>query len=68
MGKCLSISNGGRVVDKMLCEKLDLSLMINRQRKVMYKKAKDFGFTHPSVVQCSQELDAMLNRYQHIRM
>lgn len=55
-------------MEKMLCEKLDLSLMINKQRKVMYKKAKDFGFTHPSVVQCSQELDALLNRYQLIRM
>jgi stage 0 sporulation regulatory protein len=29
----------------------------------MYKKAKDLGFTHPAVVDCSQELDVLLNKY-----
>lgn len=37
---------------------------INSKRKDMYKKAKLFGFTHPLVVACSQELDSLLNKYQ----
>lgn len=40
-----------------------LKLAIEYKRKVMYKKAKDLGFTHPKVVMCSQELDALLNMY-----
>ncbi|WP_342672211.1 aspartyl-phosphate phosphatase Spo0E family protein [Sporosarcina ureilytica] len=28
--------------------------------------AKHLGFTHPSVVSCSQRLDTLLNRYQEI--
>ncbi len=40
---------------------------IKWKRQDMYVKAKRFGFTHPLVVSCSQELDSLLNRYQSIR-
>ncbi|WP_075619511.1 aspartyl-phosphate phosphatase Spo0E family protein [Paenisporosarcina indica] len=40
---------------------------INLKKHEMYIKAKHFGMTHPSVVACSQELDALLNQYQGIR-
>ena len=40
---------------------------INNKKLEMYNKAKRFGMTHPAVVACSQELDAMLNRYQGIQ-
>ena len=40
-----------------------LKLKIELKRKDMYKKAKDLGFTHPEVVNCSQELDVLLNNY-----
>ncbi|WP_211263253.1 aspartyl-phosphate phosphatase Spo0E family protein [Lysinibacillus contaminans] len=40
-----------------------LKVEIEIKRKVMYKKAKDLGFTHPHVVHCSQELDVLLNKY-----
>ncbi|MEK4486260.1 aspartyl-phosphate phosphatase Spo0E family protein [Psychrobacillus sp. FSL H8-0484] len=41
-----------------------LLIQIGIKRKVMYRKAKMLGFTHPLVVACSQELDQLLNRYQ----
>ena len=37
---------------------------INSKKQEMYKKAKNFGMTHPLVVACSQELDLLLNQYQ----
>ena len=40
-----------------------LKLRIEIKRENMYKKAKDLGFTHPQVVNCSQELDVLLNNY-----
>lgn len=40
-----------------------LKLVIEMKRKDMYKKALDLGFTHPEVVNCSQELDKLLNKY-----
>lgn len=40
-----------------------LKLKIEIKRKDMYKKAQDLGFTHPQVVNCSQELDILLNNY-----
>lgn len=46
----------------LLCKKF-LQDEIEIKRKIMYKKAKDLGFTHPQVVHCSQELDALLNKY-----
>lgn len=43
-----------------------LLLRIKVKRMGMYKKAQLFGFTHPSVVECSQELDTLLNKAQRI--
>lgn len=43
-----------------------LTEIIKCKRK-MYRKAKHLGFTHPSVVQCSQELDDLINKYQGIQ-
>ncbi|RUL48703.1 aspartyl-phosphate phosphatase Spo0E family protein [Lysinibacillus antri] len=40
-----------------------LKLLIEMKRKDMYKKAHNLGFTHPETVNCSQELDALLNIY-----
>ena len=40
-----------------------LKLKIELKREDMYKKAKVLGFTHPEVVNCSQELDVLLNNY-----
>lgn len=40
---------------------------IQVKKRDMYKKAKHFGFTHPCVISCSQELDALLNKYQKIQ-
>lgn len=37
---------------------------IKLKQKYMYVKAENLGFTHPSVIRCSQELDTLLNRYQ----
>ena len=33
----------------------------------MYMQAQNFGFTHPTVVETSQKLDILLNRYQAIQ-
>nr|WP_313890893.1 aspartyl-phosphate phosphatase Spo0E family protein [Psychrobacillus sp.] len=49
-------------VKTALCEK-ELLIQIGIKRKAMYKKAKSFGFTHPIVVSCSQELDVLINKY-----
>nr|WP_106784816.1 aspartyl-phosphate phosphatase Spo0E family protein [Lysinibacillus timonensis] len=40
-----------------------LKVAIEIKRKDMYRKARNLGFTHPEVVTCSQELDALLNVY-----
>jgi stage 0 sporulation regulatory protein len=40
---------------------------ISERKRNMYKKAKHFGFTHPSVVKYSQELDNLLNKYQGVK-
>ena len=50
------------VMKKVFCKYL-LKIAIEAKRKIMYKKAKDLGFTHPQVVHCSQQLDQLLNRY-----
>lgn len=42
----------------------NLNLAVEYKRKEMYKKANDLGYSHPKVVICSQELDALLNMYQ----
>ncbi|MEQ6355347.1 aspartyl-phosphate phosphatase Spo0E family protein [Lysinibacillus sp. M3] len=46
-----------------LTHKQFLKIKIEIKRKIMYRKAMDLGFTHPSVVDCSQELDVLLNKY-----
>lgn len=48
---------------KSLLLKIILKLRIEAKRKHMYKKANVLGFTHPEVVNCSQELDELLNKY-----
>ena len=40
-----------------------LKFKIELKRNDMYTKASDLGFTHPQVVNCSQELDLLLNKY-----
>ena len=57
-----NILKGGNLMKKFLFKKM-LKLKIEIKRKDMYKKAKDLGFTHPQVVNCSQELDVLLNNY-----
>lgn len=47
-------------------KKLILTQKINITRKFMYRLAKRHGYTHPTVVNCSQRLDLLLNRYQNI--
>lgn len=47
-----------------MMQKFILLQKINVMRKCMYFKAKKHGYTHPSVVSCSQRLDNLLNRYQ----
>ena len=43
-----------------------LGVRIKIKRTIMYKKAEQHGFTHPSVVKCSSELDHLLNKAQGI--
>jgi stage 0 sporulation regulatory protein len=37
------------------------------KKKIMYERAKHFGYKHPSVLECSKELDVLLNQYQKIQ-
>ena len=34
----------------------------------MYNRAKKLGRTHPSVIESSQELDILLNKYQEYQL
>lgn len=43
-----------------------LKLRIETKRKHLYKKAYDLGLTHPEVINCSQELDQLLNKYSNL--
>ena len=52
---------------KTIPKKRILLVLIKVKRKIMYMKARDFGLSHPIVVEHSQELDLLLNRYQGIR-
>lgn len=54
---------GGNIVKSHLHQNL-LLVQIELKKKEMYKKAKILGFTHPIVVDCSQKLDELLNKYQ----
>lgn len=49
-------------------QKFILLKQIKVKRKRMYLNAKRFGFTHPTVVTCSQELDSLLNQYQKLEL
>ncbi|MFB5087782.1 MULTISPECIES: aspartyl-phosphate phosphatase Spo0E family protein [Bacillaceae] len=48
---------------KTLLKGNTLLVQIEMKRKVMYNMAKKFGYSHPLVVSCSQELDVLLNKY-----
>ncbi|WP_082798956.1 aspartyl-phosphate phosphatase Spo0E family protein [Metasolibacillus sp. FSL H7-0170] len=48
---------------KHFFEKTILKYRIELKRKQMYKIAKDLGYTHPKVVESSQQLDTLLNIY-----
>ncbi|MEI4770834.1 aspartyl-phosphate phosphatase Spo0E family protein [Psychrobacillus sp. FJAT-51614] len=48
---------------KSLLKGNTLLVRIEIKRKAMYKMAKQFGYSHPLVVSCSQELDVLLNKY-----
>ena len=45
------------LLKKMLKSEIEI------KRKEMYKKAIYLRYTHPQVVNCSQELDVLLNNY-----
>ena len=61
----LNQRNGGIIMDAGLKKKL-LFIRIRMKKISMYKKAKNPGFTHPCVVECSHELDILLNKVQGI--
>lgn len=44
----------------------ELLNQIYEKQKDMYLQAKNYGFTHPTVIRCSQELDTLLNTYQNL--
>ena len=52
---------------KKIPRKCILSSQIKLKQQDMYAKASLFGFTHPIVVACSQELDQLLDKYQRLR-
>jgi len=53
---------------KKVPKKHILSRQIKLKQQDMYAKASLFGFTHPIVVACSQELDILLNKYQGFQL
>ena len=64
--KALTILHLKRGMMKNMQSKNFLLGQIILKKKVMYHRANHFGFTHSSVVACSQELDMLLNQYQEI--
>jgi stage 0 sporulation regulatory protein len=60
--KTTKISYGGRFMNALYSEKVLLA-HIGIKRRIMYRRAKTFGSTHPKVVECSQELDVLINKY-----
>ena len=52
--------------ERRTMRKTVLLRQIKLKQKDMYLEAKIFGFTHPRVVRCSQELDTLLNKYQEL--
>lgn len=57
-----NISYGGIFMNSIFSEKVLLA-HIGIKRRIMYRRAKTFGFTHPIVVESSQELDVLINKY-----
>jgi hypothetical protein len=45
-----------------------LMLSIEKTRMEMIDLAHQYGFCNPSVVQCSQKLDLLLNDYNNIKV
>ncbi len=52
----------------VIMQKYLLTKKIYIVRKFMYVMAKRHGYTHPSVVSCSQKLDTLLNRYHGFKL
>lgn len=46
--------------------KIFLLKQIKVKQRIMYTKANYFGLKHSSVLECSKELDNLLNKYQGI--
>nr|WP_075617738.1 aspartyl-phosphate phosphatase Spo0E family protein [Paenisporosarcina indica] len=53
---------------RVLENNIKLLGQIHVKKRDMYKKAKYFGYTHPCVITCSQELDTLLNKYQKFQV
>jgi len=51
-----------KFVNRIFSEKFLLAYIAIKKR-IMYRRAKTFGFTHPTVVESSQELDVLINKY-----
>ena len=50
----------------VILKKITLLAKIKLQQRKMYIKANHLGFTDSRVVDCSQDLDSLLNEYQSI--
>lgn len=48
-------------------EDLELLEMIEAKKNLLTTKALEYGFTHEETLEVSQQLDALLNRYQFNR-
>jgi len=62
----LNLTMEERITMKIVLYKFILLVKIKVKKRVMYSKAKQYGLTNPIVVNCSQELDTLLNKYQEI--
>lgn len=51
---------------RVIMKNKELLNQIYEKQKDMYLQAKNYGFTHPTVIRCSQELDTLLNTYQNL--
>ncbi|MGL5514572.1 MAG: Spo0E family sporulation regulatory protein-aspartic acid phosphatase [Sporomusa sp.] len=49
-----------------MCKLEELETLIEQLRIKMYKVAEDKVYTNPEVIKASQELDAVLVKYQHL--
>ncbi|WP_342742381.1 aspartyl-phosphate phosphatase Spo0E family protein [Paenisporosarcina indica] len=58
----------GNLLMRVLENNIKLLGQIHVKKRDMYKKAKYFGYTHPCVITCSQELDTLLNKYQKFQV